>query len=96
MSDLLGLIERRAPALMRAGGGAVRRCDGDKVYAAGPRLRPGKLNQALRLARTGEFTATDIARAVDSTQPVIRRLLIKAGISVPDGRTPRRSKKLPA
>ena len=81
---MLSLIERCAPKLMRSGGGALSREQSQIEHR--PRMSPDQRETALRLARTGRYTGTEIAGMVGTSQSAICKLLAKHGVEVRDGR----------
>ncbi len=82
VSRMLGLIERRAPVLLRIGGAPLsREC---RIT-----LTPAQRAKIVALARGGELSGTDIARAIGTRQSTVQKILRQEGIQTPDGRKTR-------
>lgn len=86
-AQMLAMIERCAPILMRAGGGALSREQSQIAHR--PRMSPEQKDTVLRLARTGRYNGTEIADMVGTSQSAVCKLLAKHGVEVRDGRAAR-------
>ena len=89
ISQLLDLVARKAPILMRCGGGPLAQ----EHETGRGQLSAWKREEALSLARAG-LNGTEIALRVGATQSQICKLLHRSGVSVKDGRKGRISKRL--
>ena len=90
-SRMLDMIARCAPRLMRCGGGPLQREDSQEFG----RLKhtPRQVETILALGRTGKFSATEIAVRVGSNQTATRKVLMRHGVRLPDGRAMRGTKQ---
>lgn len=84
----LDMIARCAPKFMRQGGGGIT-SDQPQAYKENRTTKATKA-KILRLARTGKYDSKAIAIKAGTTQSVAWKLVHKAGIPIPDGRTLRR------
>lgn len=82
--QMLSLIERHAPRLMKAGGGALSREQSQITHR--PKMTGEQKDTVLRLARTGRYNGTEIAGMVGTTQSAVCKFLQKQGVEVRDGR----------
>jgi len=70
-----------------------RENESPKVYA---KMTNNQKDDAIMLARTGKYTATQIARMIGHTQAAVFKLLVKKlGMTLPDGRHAKRKKATP-
>lgn len=86
-AGILEMIWRKAPAMMRAGGGPLTRADAKRADNWAKRITGETKRRVLELARSGLYTGTEIARMTDRRQSTVQALIRDAGITVPDGRS---------
>jgi len=92
-AGILELIWRKAPQMMRAGGGSLTKADGKRSENWAKRITGETKRRVLELAKTGKYTGTEIARMTDRRQSTVQALIRDAGIKVPDGRKAKRDAK---
>lgn len=100
-SRILSLIERHAPRLMRAGGGALSQECGGKPMAekdhGNMRLRRSiaaeRRQRIVELARSGCVSRKEIQFATGAAQSVVHKTLKAAGVDIRDARSGRRWKR---
>lgn len=73
---ILDMVARKAPLLMRAAGGAL-------VQESCTQTRIQRDRKIVRMARSGKYRVTDIARALDTSAPWVCRVLKKHGVTMP-------------
>lgn len=84
IAELLDMVWRNAPRLMREGGGPLAE---EKESTHHPRrITDQQRETLLELARTGKHTATEIAEFVGVTSMTVRNHCKRRLIALPDGR----------
>ncbi len=87
IARMLDLIERRAPQMMRAGGGALSQETVPEITT------PETAAKICELAADGSRSYAELARLSGSTPGRVRSVLINRGVAAPDGRKIRHAKK---
>lgn len=85
----MDLVNRKCIELMRRGGGPL---GNERPAWTGPRVRTtqAKIDEAIAMARTGEYTMVQVARALDLWPQTISRICERHKIATPSGYTGKR------
>jgi transposase-like protein len=87
MADMIDLVARRAPELMKRGGGAVS-SDYEGRYKTSRILAytEAEKKRMIEMAKSGNFSAVDIGRELGRNPTRIRNILKESGITIGDFR----------
>lgn len=86
--NCLRLIERCAPKFLKMGGGGVAQ---EQLRAHKQNRTPPEVKaKVIQIARTGKYDSAMVGQMAGVTQSVAWKIIRKAGVEIPDGRTLRR------
>lgn len=84
IGEILGMIERRAPQLMKQGGGSLPREEA-KSFKTRP-MSKAKRARVIALGREGNLNRVQIAKAVGVSTSAVAKIISRNNLTTPDGR----------